>query len=210
MYMDPVSKILNTATALFRQYGFKAITMDDIASRAGISKKTLYQHFANKHEIVKESVVSYKCHMEEECRSIINSSANAVEAMIRTQMMMDQVYKQTNPTSIYELQRYHPDAYAVFREKLQEQDVELMKSNILQGISEGLYRASVKPDLMAKYRLETALMIFQPNLLVNDRYDMMSVGQEIFEHFMYGIMTAKGEKLFQKYKEQYLKSPSTI
>ncbi|MGZ3753046.1 MAG: TetR/AcrR family transcriptional regulator, partial [Mucilaginibacter sp.] len=63
--MEPLHKILSVSVELFSQYGFKAITMDDIARRAGISKKTLYQHFANKEEVVNESVLWYKTHMSQ-------------------------------------------------------------------------------------------------------------------------------------------------
>lgn len=206
--MEPLTKILGASAELFRQYGFKTITMDDIARRAGISKKTLYQHFANKQEVVNESVIWYKCRIQENCESLIGQSANAVEAMVRITVMFDQVYKQMNPMAMLEMQRYYPDAYAMFRSKLQEQDVEVVKTNILQGIAEGLYRDDVNADLMARYRLETSLLMLQPNLLVNERYDLLFVTHEIMEHFLYGIMTQKGIKLYLKYKEQYLKQVS--
>ena len=63
---------------------------------------------------------------------------------------------------------------------------------------------------MARYRMEISLMFFHPNLLVTDRDDMRSVAHEVSEHFLYGIMTPKGEKLYQKYKEKYLKQVSKI
>lgn len=208
--MEVLTKILTAATDLFRQYGFKAVTMDDIARRAGISKKTLYQHFANKSEIVNESVVWFKTRICNSCEVEIEKSANAVEAMVRTQTIMDHVHKQTNPAILFELQKYFPEAFRLFREKLMEQDMEIIKQTILQGIEEGNYRPDVNADLMARYRLETSLIMFQPNLLVNERYDLLFVAHEICEHFMYGIMTAKGEKLYQKYKQDYLKQVSKI
>ena len=208
--MEPLTKILSAAAELFRQYGFKAITMDDIARRAGISKKTLYQHFANKNEIVNETVIWYKSRICNNCEAVMSESANAVEAMVRTQVMMDHEHKQMNPVALYEMQRYFPEAYQIFREKLVEQDVEIIKATIKNGIEEGLYREDVNADLMARYRLETSLIMFQPNLLVNERYDLLFVTHEIFEHFLYGIMTAKGEKLYQKYKEHYLKQVAKV
>jgi hypothetical protein len=54
------------------------------------------------------------------------------------------------------------------------------------------------------------MLILQPNLLVNDRNDLMSVAMEIGEHFLYGIMTPKGEKLYQKYKAKYLKQVQKV
>src|SRR5690606_13615996 len=106
------------------------------------------------------------------------------------------------------MQRYYPVAYEMFRSRLQEQDVEVVKNNILQGIEEGLYREDVNADLMARFRLEMSLLMFQPNLMVNERYDLLFVTHEIMEHFLYGIMTPKGIKLYLKYKEQYLKQVS--
>ncbi|WP_276133280.1 TetR/AcrR family transcriptional regulator [Polluticoccus soli] len=206
--MEPLIKILSASAELFRQYGFKAITMDDIARRAGISKKTLYQHFANKHEVVNESVTWYKCRVAEGCQAAIDSSENAIDAMLRTQMLLDQTYKQMNPMALLEMQRFFPEAYELFRNKLMEDDVKMIRDNIEQGIREGLYREGINADFLARYRLETSLIMFQPNLLVNERYDLMFVTHEICEHFLYGIMTTKGEKYYHKYKDKYLKQVS--
>ncbi len=206
--MDILTKILSASADLFRQYGFKAITMDDIARRAGISKKTLYQHFANKQEVVSESVNWYKCKITEECDAMIEGSENAVEAMVKTSDMMNQAYKQMNPHALVELQRFYPEAFEHFKTKLLQRDVDMLRDNLLQGIGEGYYREEINADVMARYRLEISLIMFQPNLLVNDRYDLVFISQEIFEHFLYGIMTPKGEKLYQKYKDKYLKQVS--
>lgn len=186
------------------------MTMDDIARRAGISKKTLYQHFANKNEIVSESVVWYKTRICNNCEQEMKESANAVEAMVRTQAIMDQMHKQTNPMIIFELQKYFPEAFQLFRDGLMENDMEIIRQTILQGIEEGNYRKDINAELMARYRLETSLIMFQPNLLVTERYDLLFVAHEICEHFLYGIMTPKGEKLYQKYKQDYLKQVSKI
>jgi AcrR family transcriptional regulator len=202
--MEPLVKILSVSIELFRQYGFKAITMDDIARRAGISKKTLYQHFANKQEVVNESVLWYKNQMTENCYSMISDSENAVESMVRMLAYMDTMYKQINPMAMFEMQRFFPEAYNTFRDQLQAKDVGMMRENIMRGVEEGLYRGDVNADLMARFRLETSLMILQPNLLVNSRNDLLSVSLEIGEHFLYGIMTPKGVKQYLKYKAKYL------
>jgi AcrR family transcriptional regulator len=206
--MEPLTKILSASGELFSQYGFKTITMDDIARRAGISKKTLYQHFANKQEVVNESVLWYKNNTTEACMALLNGSENAIEAMVRMLAFFDDMQKRINPMAIFEMQRFFPEAYKTFRDLLVERDVVMMRDNILQGIKEGLYREDINADLLARYRLETSLLILQPNLLVNDRNSLMTVALEIGEHFLYGIMNAKGEKLYLKYKEKYLKHAS--
>jgi len=210
--MEALEKILTSAIELFSQYGFKSITMDDIARRAGISKKTLYQHFANKQEVVNESVAWYKNNTTESCIGVLKDAENAIEAMVRILAFFDSLYRRLNPMAIFEMQRFFPDAYKQFRDLLVERDVVLMRENIGQGMKEGLYRADLNADLMARYRIETSLMSLQPNLMVSDRASLMSVALEIGEHFMYGMMTPKGIELYLKYKEQYLKqtTASTI
>jgi AcrR family transcriptional regulator len=208
--MEPLTKILSASVELFSQYGFKTITMDDIARRAGISKKTLYQHFANKHEIVNESVLWYKNHMTENCNVTIEGAENALEGMVQMLAFMDNMNKKINPMALLEMQRFYPEAYNTFRAQLATKDVSMIRENIEQGIKEGLYREDINADLMARFRLETSLMILQPNLLVHERSDLLSLTLEIGEHFLYGIMTPKGEKLYQNYKQKYLKQLSKV
>lgn len=208
--MELLDKIFNASTELFRQYGFKTITMDDIARRAGVSKKTLYQQFANKNEVVSESVTWYKCQISERCEATMNDSENAVEGMVRLMGMFDHIHRQINPTSMLELERFYPEGYKRFKDRLVNEDVEVIKKNILRGIEEGYYRSCIDPDFMARYRMELSLMVFHPNFLVNEQLEMHTVAYKIGEHFLYGIMTPKGEKLYQKYKEKYLKQVSKI
>jgi TetR/AcrR family transcriptional regulator, cholesterol catabolism regulator len=208
--MEPLIKILSASAELFRQYGFKTITMDDIARRAGISKKTLYQHFSNKNEVVNQSVTWYKNKVTELCQTAMSQSANAIEGMVRTMDMFDQINRQINPMAMLELERFYPEGFQRFKASLLEQDVEAIKGNIVQGMQEGYYREDINPDFMARYRMELSLIIFHPTFLVNDRHEMHIVAHEISEHFLYGIMTPKGEKLYQKYKEKYLKQVSKV
>jgi AcrR family transcriptional regulator len=205
LIMEPLTKILSASVELFKQYGFKTITMDDIARRAGISKKTLYQHFANKSEVVNESVNFYKCKMTEQCDGLIKGAENAVEALVCTSKMIEMTYKNINPQSMLEMQRFFPQAFDMFRNGLLQRDFEMLRDNLEQGVREGYYREGLNTDLMARYRLEIALLMFQSNLLINDRSDLMMVSKELFEHFLYGIFSPKGLKLYEKYKDKYLK-----
>jgi TetR/AcrR family transcriptional regulator, cholesterol catabolism regulator len=208
--MDALTKILTAAIGLFRQYGFKTITMDDIARRSGISKKTLYQHFANKQEVISETVGWYKNQLLEQCEQVVKDASNAIEAMVRLTDLLDQTMRQTNPVSLMELQRYYPDGFQRFRETILNQDVAMIRNNIQQGIEEGLYRPEVDADLMARFHIETSLSMCQSPILMGERYDLQHVHYELAEHFMYGIMTAKGIKLYTKYKETYLKQAAKL
>ncbi len=207
--MEILEKILSTSAELFAQYGFKTITMDDISRRAGISKKTLYQHYSNKEEVVNESIAWYKNQMTAQCHGILGGAANAVEAMVKIIAFFDANHRNINPTAMIELNKFYPDAFRTFR-KLIEEDVEMMKANIEQGIQEGYYRPELDADLMARYRMETSLLVFQPNLMVNDRAKFIQVLMDVNEHFMYGLMTVRGIELYKEYKTKYINTKIAI
>ena len=208
--MEPLDKILSAAIELFRQYGFKTITMDDIARRAGVSKKTLYLHFANKNEVVGETIAWYKGKISENCGATMEQSDNPIEAMVRIMEMFDQINRQMNPLALLELERFFPQVFKDFRDSMVEKDVQNIKANIEKGIEDGYYRPEIDAEFMARYRMELSLLMYHPTLLINDRFNLQFVGREVSEHFLYGIMTPKGEKLYQKYKEQYFKQVSKI
>ncbi|XZF13391.1 TetR/AcrR family transcriptional regulator [Chitinophagaceae bacterium MMS25-I14] len=208
--MDTLTKILESATELFRQYGFKSITMDDIARRSGISKKTLYLHFANKQEVVTEAVAWFRKQFQEQCQQILTGADNAVEGMVQLMTVVDQMLRQINPMAMLELEKYYPDGYKRFRNEYIQGDVEAMQKNIEQGITEGLYRQELDAALMAKFHIETSLVICQSSFFINERNSLQYINRQIIEHFMYGIMTEKGQKLFKKYRETYLNQASKV
>ena len=201
--MEVLTKIMHAAVDLFLQYGFKNVTMDDIARRAGISKKTLYQHYTNKHDVVSASVSWYQNHKCDAIKTMLGSASNAIEALVRVDHELASLYRKMNPVALMELQRFYAEGYERFRQVLLTQDVEMMRQTVARGIEEGLFRPELDPDFTARYRIETAMLALQPNLMVNDRYSLMQVGSAITEMFIYGICTPKGEKLYTRYKEKY-------
>ena len=138
--MDSVNLILKVSVDLFRQYGFRTITMDDIARKAGISKKTLYQHFISKSEVVEKTVSWFHESVRVQLEDQVPSASDAVEGMLRMNNLINQTFQQINPMALLELQRYFPQAYQLFREQFVDRDISLIRDNIERGIGEGLYR----------------------------------------------------------------------
>ena len=146
----------------------------------------------------------YQGKISENCTSMMNNSENAVEGMVKVMEMFDQIYRQLNPTALLELERFYPEGFKKFRENILSKDVIAIRENIQKGISEGLYRADIDAEFLSRFRVELFMIMFHTNLLVNDRFDLKTVAYKISEHFLYGIMTEKGIKLYKKYKEKYL------
>jgi AcrR family transcriptional regulator len=202
--MDTQTKILSVAVESFSQFGFKTITMDDLARKAGISKKTLYQHFASKSEAVEAAMKWHGERLDALLLEQMANAENAVEGMVRVNAILANMYRQINPIALLELERFFPSAWQRFREKLMTKDIAKIRDNIVRGMAEGLYRADMDADLLACYRMESCLVVFQPNSLITKHYPPHVASRAIMENFLYGLLTPKGQKLYQKYAEKYL------
>lgn len=185
---------------LFKQYGFKNVTMDDVARRAGISKKTLYAYFDNKHALVLATITWYKDELRQEIDRIQESAPNAIESFLAIKDKLYEVYKEVNPLAIFELQRFYQDGYQQFRCNM-EKDVESLRENLLRGQEEGLYREDIDVEVLARYHIESSMMLMMPNDFQIDRHNFLHINHQIVEHFLYGVMTPKGEKIYRKYSE---------
>jgi hypothetical protein len=143
--------------------------------------------------------------MHQQMTDMIATAENAVEGMVRVNALLNQMFRQINPLAMLELQRFFPEAYRLFREKLVHKDISAIRDNIIRGMEEGLYREGIDADLLARYRIECCLILFQPDSMISDTQHPHLVSKAIMENFLYGLMTSRGEKLYQKYSEKYLK-----
>ena len=191
--------IVENAERLFKQYGFKHVTMDIIASECGISKKTLYENFENKEKLVVETVGFLVKKNEHDSNHIIENSKNAIEQMIGILHLMEKMNRGMNPVCILEMQKYFRQAYHVFEEYKENKVCCWIKENLKLGVEQELYRDDFDIDLMTRFRLESSFILFKTNLISNTNIDFVKANTQIFSNFMYGIATIKGHKLISKF-----------
>ncbi len=197
-------RILEAAAELFKQHGFKNVTMDDLARRAGISKKTLYQHFENKAEVVAQTQDFMHQSQSQACDVASLGGKNAIEGMMTVTRMLDKMYEQINPIAISELQRFYPETYMQFRKAMFVKSAESIADNMKRGIEEGLYRPDLDTEILSRLKVEMALLIFQPDGLFAGRPSYSRLHNVLSDHFMWGLMTPKGQKIYTKYRDSYL------
>src|SRR5687768_7810868 len=113
---DIKNKILKGAEELFTRYGVRSISMDDIARHLSVSKKTLYQHFADKEEIVTMTCKSHIDRTNVEFCSIRDGAKNAIEELANLSGCIKKNMENMNPSLLFDLQKYHPTAWAVWLE----------------------------------------------------------------------------------------------
>jgi TetR/AcrR family transcriptional regulator, cholesterol catabolism regulator len=191
--------IIKSAFKQFKQFGFKSVTVDDVARDAGISKKTLYELFVDKDELVydcvKYMIDCHQCQFDE----AMNAKHNAIEQLIRIISIMEEMIQGMNIVAFMDLKRYYPKAFDYMEQHRQETMLTDITNNLKQGIEEGLYRENIEVKIISRFRMETAMMIFHSAMYSGTKHDMVKVNHELFAHYMYGIATVKGHKLIDKY-----------
>ncbi|MDP4265451.1 MAG: TetR/AcrR family transcriptional regulator [Bacteroidota bacterium] len=206
--MDPKERILVKAEELFMQYGVRSISMDDIANHLGMSKKTLYQYYADKDELVDAVVDGHISMIQTDCMSCRKDARDAIhEIFIMMDRIMDE-FNNMNPMLLYDLEKFHFRAYQRFREHKDKFLAQIIRQNIEWGIKDELYRPEINIDVISKFRLESMMIPFNVSVFPPGKYNLAATSEMIIEHFVYGLATVKGHKLIQKYNEQRLKKLS--
>ena len=194
-------RIRDKAKELFLRYGIRSVSMDDIANQLGMSKKTIYQYFTDKNELVDAVVEDDVCEMQRDCTLCREKARDAIEEIFLT---VDKVIEQLgnlNPMVLYDLEKFHVRAYQRFMEHKNKFLLQIIRQNLEWGIKEELYRSDIDVDILSKFRLEAIMIPFNIDLYPPSRYKLVEVTKVIIEHFVFGIASMKGHKLILKYQQ---------
>jgi AcrR family transcriptional regulator len=206
--MDIKERIQVKADELFMRYGIRSVSMDDIATQLVMSKKTLYQFFADKDELV-DAVVEKVLKMgQQDCVTCHLHSKDAVDELFITMGQIAEQFRNMNPMVLYDLEKFHMAAFHKFLKHKNEFLLDVIRKNMERGIKEELFRPELNVDVISKFRLESMMIAFNMAVFPSKKYDLLEVTQEIIEHYLYGLATLKGHKLILKYKEQSKKQIS--
>ena len=195
------TKILLKARDLMLQSGLRQVTMDDLAHQLGISKKTIYQYYKDKVDLVKAVVnLELKDH-ELTCKDCKSKAENAIHEMFLLMENMKAMTQTMNPNSMMELEKHFSDAFDMIKNHKDEFLFSLIKQNLMKGIEEGCYRKDLDIDIISKFRLETVFIPFNLRLFPLNKFNSIEVHTQLMEHFVYGLMTVKGHELMNQYKK---------
>lgn len=200
--MELRNRIIAQAKNQFMRLGIRSVSMDDICSQLGISKKTIYQHFKDKDELVDIVLQEEISVMQEEALGCCLPSKNAVEEIFNTMQLITKQLANMNPVVLVDLHKYHFASFQQFMEHKNSFLLDIISSNIKRGISEGYYREDLQVEILAKYRLESMMLAFNMDIFPTSRYNLAEVSIAIIENFLYGLATEKGFKLIEEYKQK--------
>lgn len=192
--------IISKAFDLFRQYGIKSVSMDDLARELGMSKKTLYQHISDKNELVELVIAFLKSYMEGSFSIFKNRKLSAIEQHFEFRNRVQPSNSRFQPTLLYDMKKYYP----ALLQEIQEQKFELVYSanvaNLKQGKEEGFYNEDINEHIIARILVSFHLYTFDPNngLFTDAEIVEDKTFEEVYKYHFRGICTPRGMEELQR------------
>lgn len=193
--MELKERIIEEASKLFFQNGIKSITMSDIATHLGISKRTLYEVFKDKEDLLEECFENNSIHVKEEMTKIINESGNVIEAMMRIYAKHLNDRQKINKSVIHDLRKYHPRIYKNIEECKQKEETNSFIPLFEKGVEQGLLRNDVNFEILVWLLKAQFKMVIDNDFITIDKYSPEEFIDAIIFNFTRGIATPKGCEL---------------
>lgn len=184
---------------LFAENGAKTLTMDDIAKAFSMSKKTLYQQYKNKEDLLTE-VLDYKLDLIIETLLLNDSkSDNAIERMFLREGDFENVARTNKTIFIRQLIKYYPSIYNQHMLSIDEKVSKIVIHNIKLGREQGLYRSDFDERLYIKFLLQLMFSYENSPLFENQTCNRGSFCFEAMVFYIHSIATLEGKKFLSEF-----------
>jgi AcrR family transcriptional regulator len=194
------NNIIEKASKLFLQLGFKSVTMEDLAVSLGISKKTLYIHFENKNELVQEVAYFIFESVRQEILKIKENTSNPIEELhcIKMEVMKYLESEKTSPN--YQLQKYFPKIYEDLKTKEYHYLGQMVKMSIQNGIDSGLFRNEIDVEFVSRLYLNGMRGIRDIEIFPIEQFKIEDLFENYLDYHLRAIITPKGMNTLTQFK----------
>lgn len=191
-------ELLENISELFLKYGLRSTSMDDISSRLKISKKTLYQLFSNKDDLVEQVLLHRRENYRTQQHLTELRRHNAIEIMLSIRDHIIASLKSRMPANLFDLKKYHPDVYQRVNEKDQIFIHNLMNEVINKGIQDGYFRTNINREVQVYLFVKQMAFLGEPEMISEIKYPLDAVVSTIVENVIRSFATPKGMEELKK------------
>ncbi len=200
--MEKEEEIIAKARDLFMTYGLRSITMNDLAKELGISKKTLYQFFKDKADLINKIVRAEFIRMMKRVEEIFKIEGNAIDKMMLINRHIVNMRKNTPKNVQFDLEKYYPEISKEIKTFSEQKMFEAIKNNHDKGKKEGLIREDLDTNVIAHLQVCRSNYIDKITEILTD-YEFEQILNEVFDYHIRGIATDKGLKYYlENYKNK--------
>ncbi len=185
-------QIIQKSAELFLTLGFKSVTMDDIASELGISKKTIYVHFENKTKLVEATTLEMFELISHGIEGICQLKKNPIEEIYDIKKLVMEHLKDEKSSPHYQLQKYYPKIFNSLKSKQYCIMQDCVTDNLNRGIDLGLYREDLEIEFISKIYFSCMMALKDKELFPLHNFSMQSLMNYYLEYHLRGICTPKG------------------
>lgn len=183
---------------LFKKYGIKSVTMDDVSRELGISKKTLYTFFKDKSDLVEQVL---QLEFEEKSCSLKESmanKANALEELFEYYKVQIKMLGSQKLNFLYDLKKYYPSLFDKFNFHKKELMFNRVKENLKRGKDEGYYRKDLNEDIITRLHIARIESLRTSDLFSIEELTTPTFFAEAFKYHVYAIASNKGRKIIDE------------
>lgn len=191
-------EIVKRALNDFMQYGFKTFTMDDLASKMGISKKTLYEHFPSKNDLV-EAVLDYALDMS--CKNVdafVQGDVSVIENVYRNQEKVKEIFNINSDRPIWELQKYYSKTYERMEIEFAKSDARFIDKLLEKGWKEGLFREDINVNFYKTFYSSVQRLRSVANTFPEREFPFWDTIYTLIEYFFRILVNEKGMKELER------------
>ena len=196
--MDIKERIIEGASQMFMTYGIKSVTMDSLANQFGISKRTIYEVFSDKDELLMAVLTRMATKQKELVKKVLDESENSMVAIFRMLEMNRDNFQSMSPAFQADLRKYHHEVLMKKSDLSEMPDYRNHQEVIENGIKEKLFRKDINPDLVNRCLYNLGRSIIDHDLYPYELFTRHEVIQNIFINYLRGISTPKGLELIDK------------
>lgn len=183
---------------LFLKYGLRSTSMEDICTHLKISKKTLYQYFTNKDDVVEQVMLHRRNNREVQGHIENLLQQNALEALVLIRDHIISDYSSRLPANMFDIKKYHPEVY----ERILQLDIEFSYNTLRRllnnGIQSGYFRKDLHLDLQIYLFTKQMSFLGEPEMISSIQYPMDAIISTIMDNFIRSISTPEGIKELEK------------
>ncbi len=195
-------KIVDQSIQLFLQYGYKSVTMDDIAKHMGVSKKTIYVHFPTKDQLVEQSALNHLDGIIKRINVISKQSKDPIIELyqIKKEALNHLSSEKNSPQ--YQLQKYYPSLYSKLKEKEFSALSGLFSNSIQEGIQTGIFRKDIDVDFVVRIFFNGIRGITNIKLFPIEIYKIEDLLLNFSEYHLRALCTHEGIIKLENYKKE--------
>lgn len=199
---DMKEKILEKAMDMYLKLGFKSVTMDDIAQDMGISKKTIYQHYANKTDLVTAVAQMLINKISCDIDTICAEKHNAIKELFEIRRYLKTTLDDEYMAPVHQLNKYYPEVALSLKSNQFDKMHESVKDNLRRGIEEGLYRPEIDTEFISRIYFVGVTGIKEATIFPDDMYTKLQTTKLYLEYHIRAVSTLKGVSLLEEYLKE--------